>query len=56
MKFEDAGRAIDVEVAKLVQFLNKNVKPKTRQEAATLLRRAAQELSRLAKNLEKAGR
>jgi hypothetical protein len=56
VKFEDAGRAIDKEVAKLVQYLNKNVKPKTRQEAATLLRRASRELAKLARNLDKAER
>jgi hypothetical protein len=56
VKFEEAGRAIDKEVAKLVQYVNKNVKPKTRQEAATLLRRASRELAKLARNLEKAER
>jgi hypothetical protein len=56
VKFEDAGRTIDKEVAKLVQYVNKNVKPKTRQEAATLLRRASRELAKLARNLEKAER
>lgn len=56
MKFEDAGRAIDKEVAKLVQYVNKRVRPKTRQETATLLRRASRELAKLARNLEKAER
>lgn len=56
MKFEDAGRTIDKEVAKLVQFLDKKVKPQTRQETATLLRRASRELAKLARSLEKAGR
>jgi hypothetical protein len=56
VKFEDAGRAMDKEVAKLVQYLNKNLKPKTRQEAASLLRRASRELANLARNLEKAER
>lgn len=56
MKFEDAGRTIDREVAKLVQYVEKNVKPKTREEAATLLRRASRELAKLARNLEKAER
>lgn len=54
MKFEDAGRAIDQEVAKLVNFLNKKVKPATRQETAKLLRRASRNLSKMARNLEKA--
>jgi hypothetical protein len=56
VKFEDAGRAIDGEVAKLVQYVQKNVKPRTRQEAATLLRRASRELAKLARNLEKVER
>ena len=56
MKFENAGKAIDREVAKLAQFLDKKVKPNTRKEAAALLRRAARELSRMARNLEKAKR
>jgi hypothetical protein len=56
VKFEDAGRTIDREVAKLVQYVEKNVKPKTREEAATLLRRASRELAKLARNLEKAER
>jgi hypothetical protein len=56
VRFEDAGRAIDKEVAKLVQHVNKNVRPKTRQEAAALLRRASRELAKLARNLEKAER
>ena len=53
MKFEDAGRAVDREVAKLADFLDKKVKPNTREEMATLLRRAAQHLADLAKKLEK---
>lgn len=56
MKFEEAGRTLDREVAKLVQYVEKNVKPKTREEAATLLRRASRELAKLARNLEKAER
>jgi hypothetical protein len=54
VKFEDAGRAIDQEVAKLANFLNKKVKPATRQETAKLLRRASRNLSKMARNLEKA--
>ena len=56
MKFEDARRAIDKEVARLVQYVNENVKPQTRQEAATLLRRASRELAKLARDLQKAER
>jgi hypothetical protein len=34
VKFEEAGKAIDTEVAKLVEYLDKNVKPATKQEIA----------------------
>lgn len=53
MKFEDAGRAIDREVAKLADYLNKKVKPATKQETAKLLRRASRNLSKMARGLEK---
>jgi hypothetical protein len=53
MKFEEAGRAVDREVAKLADFLDKKLKPATRQEMATLLRRASRHLAKLARNLEK---
>ncbi len=53
MKFEDAGRAVDREAAKLVTFLDKKVKPRTRQEMAALLRRASRCFAKLARNLEK---
>jgi hypothetical protein len=53
MKFEEAGRAVDREVAKLADFLDKNLKPATRQDMAALLRRASQYLDKLAKNVEK---
>jgi hypothetical protein len=53
MKFEEAGRAVDREVAKLADFLDKKLKPATRQEMATLLRRASRHLTELARNLEK---
>ena len=53
MKFEEAGRAVDLEVAKLADFLDKNLKPATRQDMAALLRRASQYLDKMAKNVEK---
>ena len=53
MKFEDAGRAIDNEVAKLADYLNKKVKPATKEETAKLLRRASRNLSKMARSLEK---
>lgn len=54
MKFENAGRAIDREVAKLVEYLNRKVKPTTRQEMAELLRKASRRLAKLAESVEKA--
>jgi hypothetical protein len=53
MKFEEAGRAVDREVARVADFLDKRLKPATRQELATLLRRASRHLAELAANLEK---
>ena len=53
MKFEEAGRAVDREVAKLVDFLDEKMKPATRQEMAKLLRRASRHLVKLARSLEK---
>jgi len=53
MNFEEAGRAVDREVAKLADFLDKKLKPTTRQEMVTLLRRASRHLAELARNLEK---
>ncbi len=54
MKFEDAGRALDRELAKLRKFLDREVKPTTRRDMARLLRKASDRLVKLAKSLEKA--
>lgn len=54
MKFEDAGRAMDREIEKLMVFLRREVKPKTRRETAAMLRRASDRLAKLAEKLEKA--
>jgi hypothetical protein len=53
MKFEEAGRAIDREVAKLVEFLDRRVRPATREEMAKLLRKTSERLAKLADSLEK---
>lgn len=53
MTFEEAGKVIDSEIAKLVEFVNKKVKPSTRQEMAQLLKKAAEKLSKLAETVEK---
>ncbi len=54
MKFEDAGRALDRELAKVGKFLDREVKPATRRDMARMLRKASERLAKLAKNLEKA--
>ncbi len=53
MKFEDAGRELDRELASLRKFLDREIKPATRRDMARLLRKAADRLAKLAKNLEK---
>ncbi len=53
MNFEDAGKAIDTEVAKLVEYLDKKVKPATKQEMAQLLKKASDRLAKLAESMEK---
>ena len=53
MKLEDTGRALDQEIEKLVEFVEKKVKPATRQEMSELLRKAAARLAKLADSLEK---
>ncbi len=53
MKFEDAGRALDRELAKLRKYLDREVKPATRQDMARLLHKASDRLAKLAKDLEK---
>ena len=54
MKFEDAGRALDRELDKLRKYLDKEIRPQTRQETAEFLRKAADRLAKLAERLEKA--
>lgn len=53
MKFEDAGRAIDQEIEKILQFLRQKAKPAARRDTAKVLRQAAERLSRLAAKLDK---
>jgi hypothetical protein len=53
VNFEEAGRAVDREVAKLLDYLDREVKPATRQEMAKLLHRASERLKKLADDLEK---
>lgn len=53
MKFEDAGRALDQELAKLREFLDQRVRPNTRQEMVKFLRQASERLAKLADKMEK---
>ena len=53
MNFEDAGRAIDRELNKLRKYLDKEVRPQTKKEAAEFLRKSADRLTRMAERLEK---
>lgn len=52
MNFEDAGRAVDRELANLKKWLDKNVEPGTRREMAVNLRKIAQRLDKLADRLQ----
>ena len=53
MKFEEAGKALDRELEKLVEFLDQKVKPATCQDMAKLLRKASEQLAKMAENLDK---
>lgn len=52
MTFEDAGRALDRELEKLRKYLDKEIRPQTRQETAEFLRKTAERLAKLAEKLE----
>ena len=53
MNFEEAGRALDREIEKLVEFVEEQVKPATHQEMSELLRKASARLAKLADSLDK---
>lgn len=52
MNLEEAGRAVDREVQKLVEFVDQKVRPTTRREMAELLKKASETLSKMAASLE----
>lgn len=54
MNFEEAGKVIDVELKKLVDYLDTQIKPKTRRDLAELVRKAAKNLSEVAEKIDKA--
>jgi len=51
MTFEEAGRAVDREVQKLVEFVDQKVRPSTRREMAELLKKASDSLAKMATSL-----
>jgi hypothetical protein len=53
MTFEEAGKKLDREIARLKTYLDKEVKPSTREELAQMLRGASKRLSKLAIDLDK---
>jgi|GEM_PF-4926225 len=54
MNFEEAGKVIDVELKKLVNYFETQIKPSTRRDLAEVVRRAAKNLSDLAGKIDKA--
>jgi hypothetical protein len=52
MTFEEAGRSLDAEIARLKVYLEKKVRPATRRDMARMLHQASKRLSKLAKELE----
>jgi hypothetical protein len=53
MNLEEAGKAVDAEVKKLIDFVENKVRPATRRELAELLRKASESLAKAASRLEK---
>jgi len=56
MKFEEAGRALDLELEKLRKYVARELKPATRRDMAKLLRSTSEHLAELADKLEAAKR
>lgn len=53
MNFEDAGRTLDREIAKLSAFVDKQVKPVTKKKMAKVMRDAAGRLRKMAAELDR---
>ena len=49
--FEEAGKALDRELRRLLEFVNSKVVPAARQDAEAMLRRAADQLHEMADRL-----
>jgi hypothetical protein len=52
MKFEDAGKVIDAELKKLVDYFETQFKPSSRRELAEAVRKAAKHLADLAEKID----
>ncbi len=52
MNLEEAGKAVDREVQKLIDFVETKVRPSTRREMAELLRKASERLAKMADRLQ----
>ncbi len=50
--FEDFGKRIDQELERLRIFVNRELKPTTREKASAALRKASQRLAELADEIE----
>ncbi len=48
ISLEDVGRRVDEELKQIVDYLNNDVVPKVRTESSSALRKAAQQLQKLA--------
>ena len=46
--FEDVGRKVDQDLKQIIDYLNDEVVPKVRTQSSSALRKAAQQLQRLA--------
>ena len=53
MKFENAGRVLDREIAKLSAYVDKQVTPAAKKKLAKAMRQAASRLRRLAMELDR---
>jgi hypothetical protein len=56
VNFEEAGRAVDRELQRLVEYFETTVRPKTREELVALLRKASARLAKLADDVEQSER
>jgi len=53
MTFEDAGKILDSELKKFVEFVEQKVRPATQREMADILRKASEHLAKMAEHMDK---